>query len=242
MQTTRALRTAVLTLLLVGAAPEPAQGRTESTSQLLARAMDTAQRPLAERIEAFRHVLLARKRFDVNSFRALRRLAELHGKRGDLHTQAALASWSAVRMPKNERGTHKARVRLATGLRADGDLEAAARALRDVVARGGRIAPKAVATALRMLAEDAFDAGRYDDVRWAAREAASARVDAVTRMRLLGWQGLMLLRSGDTRRAKRLWEQCRRAYEDAQKRDPDAARKATRTWLDLPLTQALRDG
>ena len=213
----------------------------ETTARLLAAADALSARPLAERVLAYRTVLRARKRYDVNAFRALRRLARLFDERRDTHARSALATCSAVRHPKHERGTYLAHIRLARGLRTDGDLEAARDVFRSVVARGRRVAPKAVAQALVYLAEDAFDRGDEPTVRWALTRADEARADPVTRMRVAGWLGLLALQRGDRKAALKLQLRCWKLYDGTQKADPKLARKAAKTWLDLPLRHALRE-
>lgn len=236
----RPIAPVLLALSLFGSPSAPAwAGGPQTTARLLAEADALKERPVAERIAAYRAVLRARKRYDVNAFRALRKLAKLFERQGDPHAQAALATCSSVRHPKNERGTYLARIRLARGLRKEGDLTAAHVVLRSVVERGHRVAPLAVAQALGYLGQDAFDRGDESAVRVALQRGESLDVDPVTQMRLCGWLGLLTLRRGDRKAAVRLQLRCWRLYEQTQDADPRLARKAARTWLDLPLRKAL---
>ena len=214
----------------------------ETTAKLLAAAKETRGRPHAERVTAYRAVVRARKRLDVNAFRALRAMAGLYKAAKAPHDRAAVTAWAVVHHPKNERGTYLARMRLARLLRSEGDLAAAHRIYRSVVADGHRVARDAASRALADLGADALDARAENDVRWCLKTARRLKVDALTQMKLEGAAGVMALERGNRRLAVRHQLRCWRLFQETQDHvDPKVVRKAAKVWLDLPLRKALDD-
>lgn len=229
-------------LLLVGLLLGPRSPATAGPLEARAlweEAKATTKGPWPARVRALRAVVEACYPTDRVRARALSALAATLRKAQLPHGAMAFEARAASQGARRDRRRIDAELRLASALRREMDLHAAATHLRAVAEDGRRVAPRNAERALGLLAEDAFETGDEAALTDTYRRLLATRARPDLRLEALGWLGLLRLAAGDRPRAERTYRAARTLYERAARDDADAVRCA-RIWLDYPLRRALQ--
>ena len=231
----------MLPLLLLLALP---LARRTAGGPLEARRLQEAARALRHapwRVQtaAWRAVLAEAVPSDRVHRRALEGWARDLRRAGLVHGAAALEARAAALGPARDRGRLGSQLGLVRGLRAEGDLDAAAPLLAEIADLARHVAPSLADRARAWQVDDAFDRGDLPALERLARCLADERAGLALRLETAGAVGLLRLAAGDLRGARRALEEAQRLYRASQREDDALALRCAKLWLDLALRRRL---
>lgn len=240
------LAAAALALVLVGPLAlhlrgrvAPAQAGPVEARRLYDKARGQKNAPWPLAVEAYRAVIRAASRNDRIRPRSLKAIAALYTK-AELPHAALAARYAAARASQRSRSAPSSQLACARGLLRECDFEAARPLLEDIVTLGARRAPTEVASALKLLAQEAADRNDSRRLRTLATTMDEEGIPYPARIRARGDLGLLYLDAGAQLLAEQALQAARTLYARClAKADEKTAREATRLWLDLPLRKAL---
>jgi len=235
-----------LALVLVLAAACPCAARRGAAGPLEARRLQEEAKALRHapwRVQtaAWRAVLAEA----VPSDRVHRRALEAWAKdlrRADLpHAAAALESRAAALGPARDRGRLGSQLGHIRGLRAEGDLVAATPQLAAVADLARNVAPTMADRARAWQVDDAVDRSDLPALEALAACLTDERASLVLRLETVGALGLLRLRAGDLRGARRALAEAERLYRRTQRSDDKLALRGAKLWLDLELRSRIAE-
>ncbi len=219
--------------------PHADAGPIEAKAQLeRAKALSIGKHWLVQ-ADAYQDVVRMASSSDPTRKTALRALARTYEKNERTHAALAAFRHMASYGPRKDASRLRALLAYAKALRSEHDLDAARRVAREVATTSGSLDPKLTGKALELLARDAHDAGDAKRLDSILKEMSEFDVPHDVRIRLLGRLGELHLEQDDTGAAKRALQRARGLYAEISKEDDQAARKATKVWMDLPLRKRL---
>ena len=224
-------------LLLVG----PTAGGPLEARRLWEHAKEQKHLPWRTQVRAWRAVLDEAIPTDRLHRRALESCAKTLRSASLPHGAAALEARAARLGTSRNRGRLGSRIGQARGLRAEGDLDAAAPLLDEVADLARTIAPTMADRARAWQLDDVVDRADRSALERLRRALDEERAGLPLRLEATGALGLLRLRAGDERGARRALAQAERLYRTSQKGDADRATRCAKLWLDLELRRRLRD-
>lgn len=227
---------AFLLLLALPTASGPLEAR-----RLYERARALRGLPWRTQVPAWRAALAQAHPSDRTHRRALEGLAGVLRRAGLPHGAAAYETRAAALGPARDRRRLASCLLLARGLRAEGDLAAAAPLLARVADLARSISPKTADRARDLQVDDALDAADLDALEHLVPTLAREHANFALRLRAAGALGLLRLDAGDEPGARRALADAERLYRAAQHEDDDLARRCAKLWLDLELRGRLTD-
>lgn len=237
---------AALVLILIGplalrlrGRATPAQAGPMEARRLYEVAKGQKKGPWPKAVGAYRAVLKEAGRHDSLRPRSLQAIAGIYAKAGLPHAAQA-ARQSASRASRRSRRAPSSLLACARSLLSEGDLDAARPLLEEIAGLGGRRAPNEVASALRLLAEEAYDRQDRRRLLKLADRMDKEDLPYPLRIKTRSDLGLLHLEANARLLAQQALKTARTLYARClEKADEKTARKATRLWLDLPLRAAL---
>ncbi len=189
--------------------------------------------------DAYQDVARMTNRSDPTRQGALKAMARSYRKGGRAHGALAALRHVASYGPKRDASRLRALLAYASALRAEHDLDAARAVAEAVASLSGSVEPAITAKALALLADDAHERGAAQRLEALLRAMDEVDAPADTRIRLLGRLGELYLGREDVSAARKALLRAKTLYQEIAKQDNQAARKATKVWMDLPLRKQL---